>query len=190
MSGLGVGLLEPLNSVRVLDDLDGIALHLATGNKLELGIFAEVLEVLAGGPADIHGLDVGCAEVLGGLCAFAAEFYAEASEFTQIDDIAGEELLAEATNHVGKDATDGALGEGGVVVGHVLDELVVGQLGVGLCGTVSLGTARLCADVGLLDAWLRAHNANTVVNHISPLHPPPQGEVLYSAEGLAGAKVF
>jgi len=160
-----VGLLEPLNSVRVLDDLDGIALHLATGNELELGVFAEVLEVLAGRPADVHGLDVGSAELFGGLCAFAAELDAEASEFTETDDIAGQELLAEATDHVGENTTDGALGERGVVVGHVLYELVVGELGVSLCGTISLGAAGLCADVGLLCAWLRAHNANTVVNH-------------------------
>ena len=82
-----------------------------------------------------------------------------------------EELFAEATNHVGEYATDGALGERGVVVGHVLHELVVGQLGVCLCGAISLGAAGLCANVGLLCAGLRAHNANTVIDHISRPSP-------------------
>jgi len=163
--GMGVGLLQTLNRVGVLDDLDGVVLHLATGNELELRLVAEVAEVLAGRPADVHGLDVGCTELLSRFCAFAAEFHTEAAEFAQADDVAGEELLAETTDHVGDDTADGTLREGRVVVGHVLDELVVGEFGVSLCGTISLGAARFCANVGLLRAGLRAHDANRVVNH-------------------------
>ena len=160
-----LALLQTLNRIRVLDDLDGVVLHLARGNKLELSLDAEVAEVLAGIPADVHGLDVACAEFLGRFSAFAAKFNTEAAEFAEADDVAGEELFAETTDHVGDDTADGALRERGVVVGHVLNELVVGEFGVGLCGTISLGAAGLCADVGLLCARLRAHNANRVVNH-------------------------
>jgi len=163
--GLGVGLFESLNRVGVLDDLDGVVLHLAGGNELELRLFAEVAEVLAGIPADVHGFDVAGTEFLSRVCALAAEFYTEAAEFTKADDVASEELLAETTNHVGNDAADGTLGKRRVVVGHVLNELVVSEFGVSLCGTISLGAAGLCADVGLLCAGLRAHDANTVVDH-------------------------
>ena len=159
------GLLEALNRVGVLDDFDGVVLHLAGRNELELSLVAEVPEILARIPADVHGLDVGCTEFLGGVCAFAAEFNTEAAEFTEADDVASKKLLAETTDHVGDDTADGTLGEGRVVVGHVLYELVVGELGVSLCGAISLGAAGLCANVGLLRAWLRAHNANTGVNH-------------------------
>ena len=160
-----MGLFEPLNSIRVLDDLDGVALHLARGNELELSLVAEVAEVLARTPADVHGLDVGCAELLSRFCAFAAEFNTEAAEFAEADDVASEELLAEAADHVGDDTADGTLRERRVVVGHVLNELVVSEFGVSLCGTISLGAAGLCANVGLLCAGLRAHDTNTVVNH-------------------------
>ena len=158
-------LLQTLNSVGVLDDFDGVVLHLARGNELELSHVAEVAEVLAGIPADVHGLDVACAEFLSGFCAFAAEFHTEASEFAKADDVASKKLLAETTDHVGDDTADGTLGEGRVVIRHVLDKLVVGEFGVGLGGAISLGTASFCANVGLLRAGLRAHNANTVVNH-------------------------
>ena len=158
-------LLQTLNSIRVLDDFDGVALHLAAGNKLELGLVAEVAEVLAGIPADVHGLDVACAEFLGGVCAFATKFHTETAKFAKADDVAGQELFAEATNHVGDDAADGAFGKRGVVIRHVLDELVVGEFGVSLSGTISLGAAGLCADVGLLRAGLRAHDTDGIVDH-------------------------
>ena len=41
----GLALLQPLNSVLVLDDLDGIVLSLAAGYELEGSILAEVLEL-------------------------------------------------------------------------------------------------------------------------------------------------
>jgi len=162
----GVGdLFQTLNSVCVLDDLDGVVLHLAAGNELELGLVAEVAEVLARIPADVHGLDVRCTEFLSGVCALAAKFHTEAAEFAEADNVAGEELLTKTADHVGNDAADGTLGERRVVVGHVLDELVVGELGVSLCGTISLGAAGLCANVGLLCAGLRAHDTDGIVNH-------------------------
>ena len=163
--GVWLALLQALNRVGVLDDLDGVALHLAAGNELELGLVAEVAEVLARIPADVHGLDVACAEFLSRFCAFAAKFHTETAEFTEADNVASEELFAETTDHVGDDAADGTLGKRRVVVGHVLDELVVSEFGVSLCGTVSLGAAGLCANVGLLCAGLRAHDANRVVDH-------------------------
>ena len=160
-----LALLQTLNRVRVLDDFDGVVLHLAGGNELELGLVAEVAEVFARIPADVHGLDVAGTEFLSRVCALAAEFHTEAAEFTEADNVASEELLAETTNHVGNDAADGTFGERGVVVGHVLYELVVGEFGVSLGGAISLGAAGLCANVGLLRAGLRAHNANGIVNH-------------------------
>ena len=160
-----LALLQTLNSIRVLDDLDGVVLHLAAGNELELSLVAEVAEVLAGIPADVHGLDVAGTEFLGGFCAFAAEFNTEAAEFTEADHVAGEELLTETANHVGDDTADGAFGKRRVVVGHVLYELVVGEFGVSLCGAVGFGSAGLCANVGLLCARLRAHDTDGIVDH-------------------------
>ena len=160
-----LSLLQTLNSIRVLDDLDGVVLHLAGGNELELSLVAEVPEILARIPADVHGLDVAGTEFLSRVCTFAAEFNTEAAEFTEADDVASKKLLAETTDHVGDDTADGTLGEGRVVIGHVLYELVVGEFGVCLCGTISLGAAGLCANVSLLRAGLRAHNANRVVDH-------------------------
>ena len=51
------------------------------------------------------------------------------------------------------------------MVGNVLAEIVEIEFVVNLCGAVSLGAASLCANVGLLDAGLRAHDANRVVDH-------------------------
>jgi len=158
-------LLQTLNSVRVLDDFDGVVLHLAGRNELELSLVAEVPEILARIPADVHGLDVGCTEFLSRFCAFATKFHTEAAEFAEADDVASKKLFAETTDHVGNDAADCAFGERGVVVGHVLDELVVGEFGVSLGGAISLGAAGFCANVGLLRAGLRAHNTDGIVNH-------------------------
>jgi len=55
-----------------------------------------------------------------------------------------------------------------------------------LCGAVGL---RLL-DVLLLRSGRSAHNYNRIVNHIRPPPVLPKGGVLYSAEGIAGVKVF
>jgi len=56
----GPGLFQSLNGVLVLDDLDGIGLCGAVRHELEGRLAAEVGERLAGSPADVDLLDVGC----------------------------------------------------------------------------------------------------------------------------------
>ena len=151
-----------MNSVGVLDDLDGVCGELARGDELELGVLLHVLEVLAGRPADVHGLDVGGGEVLGGDGGFAVELDVELAQFAEADAVAGEELLADAVNHVGDDAADGALGERRVVVGDVGDELVEGELVVYLSGAERHGGVALC---GLFGSGLLGTDVDAVVNH-------------------------
>ena len=75
-----LALLQTLNSVGVLDDLDGVALHLAVGHELELGFVAKFAEGLAPIDDGVDGLDVGNAEIFGGFCAFGREFNAERTQ--------------------------------------------------------------------------------------------------------------
>ena len=72
-----------MNGFLVLDDLVGFGLCLAGGHELERSLVAEVLESLAGNPADVDGLDVVGAEVLGQDCALRLQFGVEAAEFTE-----------------------------------------------------------------------------------------------------------
>ena len=154
-------LLKSLNSVLVADYLDGVGLRLARWNELEGGFAAQVLELLTGRPADVHGLDVCGGEVVSRLGGVAAELVVEGAERAEVDAVAGKQLLAKASHRVGQDALDGTLREGRVVVGDVLTELVERQLLVNLRCAIGLGVG----DVGLLGARLAAGNVDTVVNH-------------------------
>ena len=158
-------LFEPLNGVRILDDLDGIVLCFAVGDELEGGIVAEVLEALAGSPADVHCLDVLGREVVCSDGTLGLEFDAEVAHVAQLDAVASEELLAKTSHCIGQDALDCALRERRVVVGDVLAEVVEGELLVNLRRAVSL---RL-GDVRFQCSGLRAHNTNRIVNHSGPL---------------------
>ena len=165
-------LLQAMNSVRVLDDLDGVGLLGALGDKLELGICAKVLEFLARSPTHVHGLDVGGREVLCGDGAFAGQFYVEVAEVAQADLVASKQLLSDTCDCIGQDALHGTLGEGRVVVGDVLTEVVEGETLVDLSCSVGLGLG----DVGLQRPGLSAHNGDRIVDHnVAPSRPPPQG---------------
>jgi len=186
--GLAGLLLESLNRFLIPDHFDGVGLGLSAGNEVELGFGAEVLELGTGSPADIHGLDFLRVELVGGVCAFASELHTETSEVAQIDLVACQQLFLEASDCVSQNALDSTLREGRVVVGDVLAESVQVETLVNLSRTVSLSGIGL---LGLLRARLARHNCDTVINHNGPLPTSPfGGGVLYSAERIAGAKVF
>ncbi len=74
------------------------------------------------------------------------------------------------------------------MVGDVLAKSVQIEVLVNLSRSVGLGGIGL---FGLLRARFARHNCDTVINHNQPPPDLPQGGgVLYSAEGIAGAKVF
>jgi len=206
-------LLEALNGLFVPDHFDGVGLCLSAGNEVELGFGAEVLELGAGSPADIHGLDLLRVELVGGVCAFASEFHTETSEVAQIDLVACQQLFLEASDCVSQNALDGTLRERRVVVGDVLAESVQVKALVNLSRSVGFGGVSL---LRLLRARLARKDCNRIIDHNQP--PPvclrrkwelaplcgveatfsgfskvpsrPFGRVLYSAERIAGAKVF
>ena len=156
-------LLQPLNRFLVADDFDGVGLSCATWDELEGGVAAEVLEALAHRPAGVDLKDVVGGELLGGDGSLGLEFDVEASEVAEANGVACEKLLAEAVHRVGQNALHGTLGEGRVVVGDVLAEVVEGEAFVNLRGAVGL---RL-GDLRLLRSGLSAHDANGIVNHFS-----------------------
>jgi len=158
-------LLQTLNSVLVADYLDGVGLRLAAGNQLELCLVAEVLEFLAGRPADIHSLDVAGVEVVSGLGGVAGKFAMEFAEVAQAHLVACEQEFLETRHGIGQDASDGTFGEWAVVLCDVVAELVERELLVHLGHAIGFGAASLCADVGFLGAGLCAHDGNGVVNH-------------------------
>ena len=145
----------------VLDFLDGFGLSLAGGHELEGGFAAEVLELLAGIPADIDGLDVGGGEGVGSCCALALDASLEVAEVAEADALAFEQEFAQAADSEGEQADDVALLIDAAVVGDVLGEGVDVNALLGLNHAVSLGFY----DVGLLGAGLGAHDRDTVVNH-------------------------
>ena len=104
LKGVGGFLLQPLNRVFVLDDLDGVGLCEAGRNELEGGLAAEVLELLAGFPADVDLLDVLGGELIDGASAFCLKFAVERAEVAELHLLALEHHLAEAGNGVGVDA--------------------------------------------------------------------------------------
>ena len=119
------GLFQPLNSIGVLDHLDGVGGELAAGNKLELSDLAEILAVeferLA--PYDVDFLDVINGEVFGGDCAFGGEAGAKGSHFAEGHAVAFEDELFQTENCLGEDGCDIAVVIDATVVGNVLCEL-------------------------------------------------------------------
>ena len=154
-------LLETMNCVGVLDNLDGVGLLAALGNEVELGLVAKILESFARTPSRIHFLDVCSGEIFGGDSAFSLEFDVEVAQVTEFHLVASEELLANTCHGIGQDALDTTLGEGAVVVGDVLTEIIEREDFVNLSGSVGLGLG----DVGFQGSGLRAHNCDTVINH-------------------------
>ena len=132
-------LLQSLNGLFVPDHFDGVGLCLTAGHELELGFIAEVLEVGARRPTNIDFLDFRSVELVGGVGTFASEFHTEIPEVAQLDGVAVEHLLAEAMDGIGEHAFDGTLGEGRVVVGDVLAEIVEIEFVVNLSGSVGFG---------------------------------------------------
>ena len=141
---------------------DGFGLGLATGYEVELGDAAEVLELQAGSPADVHGLDLLGVELVGGVCAFASEFHTERAEVAQIDLVACQELFLETSDCISQDALHSALGEGRVVVGDVLAEVVQIEALVNLSRSVGLGGVSL---LRLLRARFARKDGDSIVNH-------------------------
>ena len=150
-----------MDSIRVLDDLDGVGLLRALRNEFELGIGAEILEELAGTPADVDGLDVVGGKVLGGDCALGLEFGMERAEVSERDLVTGEHHLAEAVDGLGEDGCHVAAVVGATVVGDVLSELDQVEAFVDLADTISLRFG----DVSLECAGLSAHNGDRVLDH-------------------------
>ena len=162
-------LLQAVNGIRVLDNLDSVDLLAALGNEVEIGLAAKILESFARTPSRIHFLDVSSGEIFGGDSAFGLEFYVEISEVTEFYLVASEELLADTCHGIGQNALDTTLGEGAVVVGDVLTEIIEREDFVNLSASVSLGFG----DVGFQGSGLRAHNGNRIVDHIRPLPTSP-----------------
>ena len=158
---LSRALFEPLNRVLVLDDLDCALLCSAGGYELEGGFVAEVLEVLAGCPADVHLLDVGGGEGIGRLGAFGVELHVEAAELPEVDLVAKEHLFAQAVDGFGEHGCDVGTVVGAAVVGDVFGELVDAEDFVYLSGAVGLGLG----DVLLLRTRSGGHDDDTVVDH-------------------------
>ena len=154
-------LLQSLNRFLVLDDIDGVGLCGAAGDEVELCFVAEVLELLAGRPADVDLLDVGGAEVLGLLLSLGGEFDMEVAQFAEFHLVAGEQLFAQAIDGLRDDGGDVGSVVGAAVAGDVLCELVEVEHFMNLCGAVGLGFG----DVLLLRSGSRGHDANAVVNH-------------------------
>lgn len=180
-------LFHALDSFLVLDFLEAVSLVEAAGDELEGRVLTEVAELLAGRPAHVHVLDVLGGEVVASGGTLGHQFDVEVAQVAQTDALAVEHQVAQAADHLVDDGDDVALVVGAAVAGDVFGELVdVENLGA-LCGAVGL---RLL-NVLLLRSGLRAHNYDRIVNHI---RPPPvlheEGGVLYSAEGIAGVKVF
>ena len=156
-------LLEAVDGLFVLDFLDDIGQCLAGGYKLEGGLVSEVLEVLAGFPADVDGLDVGCGEGVGGHSPFGLDAWLEVAKVAEADALSFEQEFTEAADGEGEQADDVALLIDASVVGDVLCKGVDVNGLFGLCHAVSLGLG----DVLLLGAGLGAHDCDTVVNHNS-----------------------
>ena len=157
-------LLESLNSVRVLDDLDGVGSELAAGHEFELSLVAKVLavEVDALSPSDVDLLDVLDGEVLGSDCALRGEAGAEGAHVAEGHAVAFEDKFAEACNCLLEDGVDVASVVNASVVGDVLGELFEGDVLTDLCLSVGHGGIAL---VGLLRSGFLALDGNTVVNH-------------------------
>ena len=154
-------LFESLNGFCVLDNLDVVGLGCTAWYELEVGILAEVLELLAWCPADVDFLDVGSGEVLCGDGSFAGQFNVEGSEVAQPYLVACKQLLTHTSHCIGQDTFYGTFREGAVVVCNVLTEIIKTEHFVNLRSAIGLGLG----NVGLLSSGLCAHNCNTVVNH-------------------------
>lgn len=165
LEGVLVFLLKSVDGFLVLDFLDGFGLCLLAGDEAEGGVVAEVAEVLAGCPADVDGLDVGCGEGVGGCCALGGQFVVEGAEFAQVDLVAEQELFAQAIDGLGEHGGDVGAVVGAAVVGDVLGEAVEVEVLVDLCSAVGFGLGDVC----LLRTGLRTHDNDAVVNHKSPL---------------------
>ena len=152
-----------MNSVGVLDDLDGVVLCLAGRNELELCFCAELLAVegksLA--PDDVHLLDVLDGEVLGGDCALGGEAGGEGAHASEGHAVALQDELAQAGNGLAENGVDVAGVIYAAVVADVLGELLEGEVLSNLRGAVGFGVV----DLRLLRAGLCTLDGNTVVNH-------------------------
>ncbi len=182
---MNYGLFKALNSVLVLDDLDGIALSFSAWYELEGGFLTEVLELLARSPAHVHLLDFVGVELVGCACTLAGKFHMEAPKVAENHLVASEHLFADAGRSLLEDGCHVALIVGTTVVGNVLGELLEVEHLMYLCRTVSL----CLRNVFLLRARLGRSDVNTIVYHNSPLPSSSKGGgVLYTAEGIAGVK--
>ena len=117
-------LLKTLDGLLIPDHLDGVGLCLAGRYEVELGFGTEVLELLTWRPAHVDFLDLLRVELVGGVGTFGGKFYMEAAEIAQHDLVPGQHHLAKTSDGVGENTLHGTLGEGRVVVGDVLAEVV------------------------------------------------------------------
>ena len=131
--GRGLNLLILLQIVEVdgrlvaLDGLECRSLYEARGDWLEGGVVDEVGEFLSWGEDDVDLLDVGGGELLESLGSGATDGESYGAESVEDDLVAVEDLFAQACCHVGEHSLDGALGEHGVVLCHVRDEVFGGE---------------------------------------------------------------
>ena len=181
-------LLESLNRFLISNDFDGVGLGLSAGYEVELGDAAEVLELQSGRPAHVHILDFLSVELVGGVGTITSKFYVERAKVAQTDFVASKELFPETSDCVGQNALHSTLREGRVVVGDVLAEVVQVEVFVNLSRSVGFGGVSL---LRLLRARFARHDCDRIIDHNKPPPDLPQGGgVLYSAERIAGAKVF
>jgi len=155
------GLLHPLDGLLVLDLLELVSLLLTAGYELEGSFAAEVPEILARFPPDIHGLDVVGGEVIAGGSAFGLESYLEGTKVSKLDALALEQEVAETVDGDGEHTDDVALVIDAAMTVDVLCEGVDIEYFAVLCHAVGLGFL----NVLLLGAGLGAHDCDTVVNH-------------------------
>ena len=114
-----------MNGLFIPNHLDGVGLSLTARNEIEGGVVAEVLELLSGSPADIHGLDLLSVELVGGVGTFGGKFAMEAAEVAKTYLIACEKLLAKTSDGISQNTFHSTLGEGAVVVGDVLTSEII-----------------------------------------------------------------
>ena len=107
----GGSLLKPLDCFLISNHFDGVGLGLATGYEVELGFGAEILELGAGSPANIHGLDFLRVELVGRVSTITSKFYVERAKVAQTDFVASKELLAQTSHCVSQDALHSTLRE-------------------------------------------------------------------------------
>jgi len=130
---------RPLRSVSVLLSL---CVCLLCEDTLELGLVAEVLELLGWSPLGRDLLDVLGGEVLEGAGTNALERDVELTEFAKLDCVAGEEVLLDTRNSDGEDTDDVALGVDTAMGYDVLSERV--DVEHSLCLSMSISTLSSC----------------------------------------------